>query len=105
MEIFNLKQSGAQFGPVSTNTLKGFATGITSSMCDDKLMNSKQLFDAIISKNSAGDTLRAAQAEKLNHALLSSVGISNSNYPNPAAAIYQASRENIPISTYINRNK
>jgi hypothetical protein len=49
--------------------------------------------------------VRLAVAESINSSKLISKGISTTNDPAPSSMIYQATAQNIPLTTYISQNK
>jgi len=104
-EVTNQTAAGAGFGAVTSSGLTGFAQNVVNLATDSSLANSKQIFDNIITADSAGDTLRAAIAEKLNATLLASVGLGNNNDPNPVLALTQSQQQNVPLSTYLTQNQ
>ena len=86
-------------------TLNSFAQRFGTMAADSTQTYAYQFFSNIITADSYGDTIRSAIAEAFNIKLLQSKGISFTTDPSPAQMIQQAQAQNIPLSTYISRNK
>jgi hypothetical protein len=104
-EISALGNAGADYTSATTTTLKGFAQNFPTTASDKDKLQTYQFFGNLITNDANGDILRAAIAEVINTKLLGSKGITLNNDPNPAGAIAEAKRQNIPLSTYLSRNQ
>ena len=105
-EVSNLQKAGVtSFAATTTTSLLGFAERIGRVASNKTESETYQFFANIITNDFYGDTIRATVAENINEKLLSSVGITTFNDPDPRAKIYQAQQQNIQLSTYITRNK
>jgi hypothetical protein len=104
-EVANLSRAGVTFGPGTPGGLLSFAENIGQLASNKTEVESYQFFANIITNNLAGDTIRAVVAETINNRLLTFKGITNFNDPDPRAKVYQSQAQNIPLSTYISRNK
>jgi hypothetical protein len=105
LEVTNLHKAGVTFNAGYQKILFQFGKNITTLAGDADQFYTKQFFANVISNDSYGDTIKIAMAEKNNSSLLSNMGISSGNDPQPAAALRQAKAQNIPITTYINQNQ
>lgn len=103
-EVAALNAAGADYSG-TTSTLRSFAQNFPTTASDKDKLQSYQFFGNLITNDANGDILKAAIAEVINTRLLGSKGISLNNDPNPAGAIAEAKRQNIPLSTYISRNQ
>jgi hypothetical protein len=106
-EVNNLSAATVIFSadPSPTSTLKNFAQSIGMFLRDKDQVNSYQTLLDLSTHDAAGDTIRALSAEVNNSELLSSVGITVNNDPNPSLAIYQAKAQNVSLTTYLSQNK
>lgn len=104
-EVNNLQQAGVVFGPAPSQTLKSFAENIATTAADKTETKTYQFFSNLITNDVYGDTIRAAIAETINTRVLNSVGITVFNDPDPRMKVYQSEAQNVPLSTYISRNK
>jgi hypothetical protein len=102
-EVINLADAGVVY---TTNQLAliALAQRIGPTSADTTQLQTYQFVSNIVTNNAGGDTIRAAIAESLNTALLSSKGINVTNDPNPASILVQAATQNIPLNTYITQN-
>jgi hypothetical protein len=105
IETSNFTKANAGILSVSATGLNNFAQGITTTATDSTLVNTKQIFDKIITADSYGDTLKVAIAEKLNSQILLSVGITTNNDPKPTQALIVSQQQNVPLTTYITQNQ
>lgn len=105
-EVTNLNRASIYTFPAGTPMqLLGFAESIGQLASSKTEAESYQFFANIITNDLAGDTVRAVIAETINNKILNQAGISTFNDPDPRAKIYQSQTQNIPLSTYISRNK
>lgn len=104
-EVPNLVKAGVVFTTGDSTILNSFAESIGQTASDKKELETYQFFANLVTNNQAGDTIRAAVAEIINTNLLTQVGIQTYNDPDPRGIITQSESQNIPISTYISRNK
>ena len=105
-EVDALTEAGVVFNNLGTQqTLNSFAQRFGTMAADSTQTYAYQFFSNIITADSYGDTIRSAIAEAFNIKLLQSKGISFTTDPSPAQMIQQAQAQNIPLSTYISRNK
>lgn len=104
-EVSNLQQAGVVFGPSTNQILKSFAENIATTAADKTESKTYQFFSNLITNDIYGDTIRAAIAETINTRVLNSVGITVFNDPDPRMKVYQSASQNVPLSTYISRNK
>jgi hypothetical protein len=104
-EVELLTLAGAEFGPASGKILQALASGIAAFASDRTQLMTYDFFQNIISNDAGGDNIQSAIAEKINTPVLTRQGISTNNDPNPVLAISQASNQNIPLTTYLSRNK
>jgi len=105
VEVSAVSSAGLKFLPTSSSMLKTFATSFIGYATDTDRFQSAQLLANLVTKDAAGDTLRAAVSENTNIRLLSSVGITSHNDASPDNALYQAKAQNLPLSTYLSQNK
>ena len=100
-EVTNLTNSGADFAATSTQYLLGFGQSIGGYGSTDTLgLGTDTLIANLITSNVYGDTIRAVISETTNSGQLGPL-----NDPNPIGAIGESIRQNIPLSTYLSRNK
>lgn len=104
-EVDNLNRAHVTFGPGTPMQLLGFAENIGQYASEKTDLETYQFFANVISNNFNGDTIRAAVAETINTRILNNVGIVTYNDPDPRFKSYQSQTQNIPLSTYISRNK
>jgi hypothetical protein len=105
-EVSNLAKAGVVFNSGSSQILPGFGQRMGSLGTPDPMALGIDLFFAnIITKDAAGDTIRAVMSESNNNNILSKNGITLKNDPNPMLAIAQSQNQNIPLSTYLSQNK
>ena len=105
-EVSNLNLAGVIFNSGNTQSvLRSFAHSFETVSTDKTQFETYQFFSNVITPDSYGDTLRLAIAEGLNIQNFNSAGIQTTNNPNPALIVSKAQAQNIPISTYITRNK
>lgn len=105
-EVTNLANAGVVFDSLAPSFVtKNFATDFGSFASDSTKIQTYQFFANLVTPDAYGDAVALAITESINSSLLSSVGIKTTTSPNPAAYIVQAAAQNIPLSTYISRNK
>jgi hypothetical protein len=104
-EVANLNRAGVVFGPGTAGGLLSFAERIGQLASNKTDAQTYQFFANVISNDAAGDSIRAVVAETINNKILSSVGIISYNDPDPRMKVAQSDSQNIPLSTYISRNK
>jgi hypothetical protein len=104
-EVSNLSTAGVIFNSGYTSSLKSFAQQIISTATDKVQYQTYQFFANIISNDASGDTIRSAISESINAAVLVAKGIVVKNDPQPQSVVTQAKLQNIPLSTYLSRNK
>jgi hypothetical protein len=105
-EVSNLNRAGVVFDAGPSQILPGFGQRMGSLGSPDPMAMGTDLFFAnIITDDAAGDTIRAVMAEFNNNNILSRAGITLKNDPNPIQAVAQSQNQNIPLSTYLSRNK
>lgn len=106
VEVNNLQKAGiVSFGAGTPLSLLGFAESIGQVASDKTGVEPYQFFANVITDDLAGDTIRAVIAETINNRILNGAGITTYNDPDPRAIVYQSQTQNIPLSTYISRNK
>jgi hypothetical protein len=106
LEVSNLHKADIySFGATTPTGLLGFAESIGPLASDKTETETYQFFANVITDDLAGDTIRAVVAETINNRILNSAGINTYNDPEPRSAVYQSQTQNIPLSTYISRNK
>jgi hypothetical protein len=104
-EVPNLVRAGVVFGPAPESVLLSFGETIGSQASNKGELQTYQFFANIITNDAAGDSIRAVVAETINTQLLTNKGVEVYNNPDPRLKIYQSQEQNIPLSTYISRNK
>ena len=104
-EVSNLTRAHVTFGAGTSMQLLGFAENIGQYASKKTELETYQFFANVITNDFYGDTVRAAIAETINTRSLTNVGITTYNDPDPRAKTYQSQTQNIPLSTYISRNK
>lgn len=104
-EVPNLQRAGVVFTTGPTDILTSFGESIGQTASDKTEQETYQFFANIVTNNQHGDAIRAAVAEVLNQRLLNNAGILTYNDPEPRSVITQSQSQNVPISTYLSRNK
>ncbi len=104
-EVANLNKAGVVFDAGQASLLVSFGESIGQTASDKIELETYQFFANIITADQYGDTIRAAVAEVINQLLLNNAGIQTYNDPEPRSVIFQSQSQNVPISTYISRNK
>jgi hypothetical protein len=104
-EVFLLQKAGVVFDQAATPSLTALGSGIASFASDKTRINTYTFFQNIISSDNNGDDIKNAIAENINVGHLVSQGISVNNDPDPNQAINQAAQQNLPLNTYLSRNK
>jgi hypothetical protein len=104
-EVANLTKAGATFNTARSDILVNFGQSLPNNAADKTQYQLYQFFGNLITADTAGDTLKSAIAETININLLSRKSIAMNNDPNPQTTILQAQNQNLPISTYLSRNR
>lgn len=104
-EVAFLSRAGAVFGAGYPNSLTSFSQSLPTIAADKTQYQTYQFFANLITKDSYGDTIRAAVAETINSDLLASAGITLNNDPAPSTVISQSQTQNVPITTYLTQNQ
>lgn len=105
-EVTNLQKAGiVSFNAGTPLSLLSFGENIGQVASNKTETETYQFFANIITNDAAGDTVRAVIAETINTRILNGAGIQSYNNPDPRAKIYQSQTQNIPLSTYLSRNK
>jgi len=104
-EVSNLSRAHVTFGAGTPLQLLGFAENIGQYASKKTELETYQFFANVIATGFYGDTIRATIAETINTRVLNNVGITTYNDPDPRSKTYQSQTQNIPLSTYISRNK
>lgn len=105
-EVSNLQKASIySFGAGSPLSLLSFGESIGQVASNKTETETYQFFANVITNNLAGDTIRAVIAETINTRLLNGVGIQTYNDPDPRSKIYQSQTQDIPLTTYLSRNK
>lgn len=104
-EVANLARAQVTFGAGTPAQLLGFAENIGQYASNKTDLETYQFFSNVIATGFYGDTIRAVIAETINTRVLNNVGITTYNDAEPRAKSYQSQTQNIPLSTYISRNK
>jgi hypothetical protein len=105
VEVSNLVSAKIKFLSADASLLTSFGQSVVMYATENDQFYSQQVIQNLITNDSYGDTIRAAITEKKNSLILSTAGIVSDNDPMPSVAIMQAKAQNIPLSTYLSRNK
>lgn len=105
-EVGNLQKAGIfSFGAGTTLGLLSFGENIGQVASNKTETETYQFFANVITNDAAGDSIRAVIAETINTRILNGVGIQTYNNPDPRSKIYQSQAQDIPLTTYLSRNK
>lgn len=105
LEVANLSRAGVTFNSSYPQVLTNFASRVGSVGASRNGDAANLFFANLITNDASGDTIRLVFAETNNSSTFNFRGITVSNDPNPRLLINQAESQNIPLSTYISRNK
>lgn len=104
-EVANLTLADISFGTGYIGTLRSFAERMpTAATVDPKFYNDK-FFANLITPNFDGDTIKYAMDETANQGTLQGRGVKTFNNVDPSATIGRSQQQDIPLNTYLSRNK
>lgn len=104
-EVQLLHNANVTFNAGYPDRLKYFGETIGLTASDKEKQKPYQFFQSIITHDANGDTIKLAVAEVINTNKMATQNIPMTNDPNPNLVMAQANRQNIPLNTYISRNK
>lgn len=82
-----------------------FGENIGTAASNKTTKKTYQFFANLITNDYAGDTIKLAVAEAINTSELSKVGITLRNDPQPMITLGRSTQLNMPLTTYLSRNK